>query len=153
MARRMTSLALGTLTWIARQRRLNARVPQILRYGGWLAVAPVRLVGINSMLLTTIGRKTKTPRTMPLAYLKGNEDLVVLAPYAPSGKHPHWYLNLKSDPRAIVEIMWRKRAVTAEEIVDEAEKAKFQRLYVLGLLGGLSEESLAQMPVIRLKPS
>ena len=153
MARKMTSLAFGIMKWIAHRRRLHARMPQILRYGGWLAVAPVRLVGINALLLTSIGRKTKKSRTTPLAYMKHNDDLVVMAPYARSGKYPHWYLNLKSDPRAIVEIMWRKRAVTAEEILDEAEKAEFLRLYVLGLLGDLSEESFARIPVIRLRPS
>jgi hypothetical protein len=90
---------------------------------------------------------------MPLAYLKGDEDLIVMAPYAPAGKHPHWYLNLKSDPRAVVEINWRKTAVTAQEILDEAEKAVFLRQYVGGILDGLTEESYARIPVMRLGPS
>jgi deazaflavin-dependent oxidoreductase (nitroreductase family) len=145
--------AFQIMRWMAERRRMNALMPQILRYGGWLAMFPWRMAGINSLLLTSIGRKSKKPRTTLIAYVRQGEDLIVMAPFARSGKSPHWYLNLMSDPRAMVEIVWRRREVTAEEIMDESEKSMLLRFYPLGLLSGLSEETISRIPVIRIRPS
>jgi deazaflavin-dependent oxidoreductase (nitroreductase family) len=70
--------------------------------------------GAPICLLTTTGRRTGRPRTVPLLYLPHHdEQIVVVASRGGLSEHPAWYLNLRADPRATVEIGGRRRAMTA----------------------------------------
>jgi deazaflavin-dependent oxidoreductase (nitroreductase family) len=75
------------------------------------------------LLLNTVGRKTGKRRATPLLYTPDGEDYVVIASQGGAPKHPAWYLNLKADPEATVEIGDREVRVRAEE-VDLDEKAR-----------------------------
>jgi F420H(2)-dependent quinone reductase len=85
-----------TATWLIkhvaspRQRRLltltNGRVSLTGR-------APV-------LLLTTTGRKSGTPRTVPLFYLVSGRRLIVCNVRPPSERPNPWPLNLRAEPRA-----------------------------------------------------
>lgn len=66
------------------------------RLGRTLAGAPV-------LLLTTTGRQTGQPRTHPLCYLEVAGRLVVVASAGGAARHPAWYLNLRRDPRVMVQ--------------------------------------------------
>jgi deazaflavin-dependent oxidoreductase (nitroreductase family) len=76
--------------------------------------------GAPICLLTTTGRRTKQRRTVPLLCLRDGADLVVVASRGGMSGHPAWYLNLRADPRAVVqlgsaEIPVRARNATGEE--------------------------------------
>lgn len=61
--------------------------------------------GAPICLVTTTGRRTGRPRTVPLLYLPHRDDQIVLvASHGGMRAHPAWYLNLLADPRAAVEI-------------------------------------------------
>ena len=60
--------------------------------------------GAPTLLLTTTGRKSGAPRTTPLIFGRDGDDLLVVASVGGSPKHPAWYLNLQSDPRASVQV-------------------------------------------------
>jgi deazaflavin-dependent oxidoreductase (nitroreductase family) len=61
--------------------------------------------GARICLVTTTGRRTGRPRTVPLLYLPYCDDQIVLvASHGGLNAHPAWYLNLRADPRATVEI-------------------------------------------------
>ena len=70
--------------------------------------------GMPVLLLTTTGRKSGRRRTTPLLYLEDGGRYAVVASVGGAPQHPAWYLNLRADPRATVEIADRKRAVRAE---------------------------------------
>ncbi len=79
------------------------------RVGGWLA-GPI-------LLLTTTGRKTGLPRTLPLLYLKTQTGYALVASYGGSDRHPAWYLNLVDDPAVEIQVGAQRlqaRAETAE---------------------------------------
>lgn len=57
-----------------------------------------RLVNNDMLLLTTRGRKTGEPHTVPLLYLEEEGTLAVIASYGGRDHHPEWYLNLVDDP-------------------------------------------------------
>jgi deazaflavin-dependent oxidoreductase (nitroreductase family) len=83
------------------------------KVGGTMKGAPI-------LLLTTKGRKSGKPRTMPLLYLRDDGRLVVVASSGGSPGHPAWFLNLRDDPSVEVEIgrnreRRRARVATAEE--------------------------------------
>jgi len=70
---------------------------------------------ISNLLLTTTGRKSGAVRTVPLAYIPDGETFVVVASNGGADRHPAWWLNLKTDPRAVVEVGARRVEVTARE--------------------------------------
>ena len=150
----MKSLMFRFMNWIAKQRALQQQVPRLFRYGAWLVAALYQLVGNYAVILTTVGRKSGRPREVALVATRHGEDFSIVAPFGPSGKIPDWYLNLKHNPKATIEIVWRKQAVVAEEVLDEAERAAVLRRYALGMidLEGAQERLGKTIPVIRLRP-
>ena len=70
--------------------------------------------GLPVLLLTTTGRKSGKQRTTPLLYIEDGGRYVVVASVGGAPKHPAWYLNLRDDPRATLEVGGRRLAVQAE---------------------------------------
>ena len=56
------------------------------------------------VLLTTVGRKTGTPRTTPMMFVRDDNRLFVIASNAGAPKDPQWYRNLIVDPSVTVEL-------------------------------------------------
>jgi F420H(2)-dependent quinone reductase len=81
-----------------------------------------RIWGLPIVLLTTTGRRTGRPRTVPLCSLQRAESFVVIASYGGLDRSPAWWLNLQSDPRASVQLGSTTRAVRARETTG-AERA------------------------------
>jgi deazaflavin-dependent oxidoreductase (nitroreductase family) len=75
------------------------------------------------LLLNTVGRKSGKKRTSPLLYVMDGEDFVIIASKGGASTHPAWYLNLRANPEATVEIEDREVRVRAEE-TDAEEKAR-----------------------------
>jgi deazaflavin-dependent oxidoreductase (nitroreductase family) len=75
------------------------------------------------LLLNTTGRKTGRKRTSPLLYVMDGEDFVIIASKGGAPTHPAWYLNLKANPDATVEVGDHAVRVRAEEAYQE-EKAR-----------------------------
>lgn len=68
-----------------------------------------------TLLLTTIGRKTGRPRTVPLIYLADGERLIVVSSMGGSATHPAWWRNLRDRPDAWVEVAGRRWPVRAAD--------------------------------------
>jgi deazaflavin-dependent oxidoreductase (nitroreductase family) len=75
------------------------------------------------LLLNTVGRKSGKKRTSPLLYVKDGEDFVIIASKGGAPTHPAWFLNLRANPEATVEVGDREVRVRAEE-ADAEEKAR-----------------------------
>lgn len=75
-----------------------------------------RLVGNDMLLLTTRGRVTGEPHTVPLLYLRDGHRLLVIASYGGRDRHPEWYLNLLADPSVTARIVDRTVALTARAV-------------------------------------
>jgi len=72
-----------------------------------------RLVGNDMLLLTTRGRVTGQPHTVPLLYLRDGDRFLVIASYGGRDRHPEWYLNLLADPSVTARVADRKVVLTA----------------------------------------
>lgn len=73
--------------------------------------------GTIVLLLTTTGRKSGEPRTMPLIYQPDGDNYVIVASKGGWPNHPLWYLNLVADPSVEVQVKgdrFEARARTAE---------------------------------------
>lgn len=74
--------------------------------------------GRKVLLLTTTGRKSGLPRTTPLVYMPHDDDLVVYASNGGKETSPAWWLNLQSNPEAIIQIGRETGRVRAREATE-----------------------------------
>lgn len=87
--------------------------------------------GVPILLLTTTGRKSGEPRTVPLIYRQVGDRSVIIASKGGAATHPAWFLNVSENPEVEVQIrgdVFRARARAAEgaerqELWDEAASA------------------------------
>jgi deazaflavin-dependent oxidoreductase (nitroreductase family) len=87
------------------------------------AVGHIWRRGSKILLLTTTGRSSGEPRTVPLIYEQAGEDYVVVASKGGAPEHPGWYLNLAKEPHVELQVKGRvfgARARTATG--DERER-------------------------------
>jgi F420H(2)-dependent quinone reductase len=103
------------------------------------------------LLLTTNGRKTGRERTVPLLYLHDGEDIVLVASNGGTATHPAWWLNLKANPVATVEVGNRRLRVRAREAGPEEKERLWPRL--VEMYGGYEsyrERTDREIPVVLL---
>ena len=81
---------------------------------------------VPTLLLTTTGAKSGTPRHSPLIYGSAGEALVVIGSGG-NARHPNWYYNLLAQPEAAVRVAARERRVRART----AEGDERRRLWEL----------------------
>ena len=118
------------------------------RIGGrWVGGEPV-------MLLTTIGRKSGTPRTVPVLYLRDGEEVVVVASGVGGARHPIWYLNLEANPEVRIEIGKSKRQMTARRATETECAALWPRLTEMYRgFDGYRERTDREIPLVILSPT
>jgi deazaflavin-dependent oxidoreductase (nitroreductase family) len=108
---------------------------------------------ITNLLLTTTGRKSGQQRTVPLAYMEDAGRFVVVASNGGSDRPPSWWVNLRHDPKATVEVGSRKVAVTARESTPEERGVLWPRLKAVNPFFGQYEQITARhIPVVILEP-
>ena len=64
---------------------------------------PGELEGSRFLLLTTTGARSGRQRTTPLAYVKLDGRIIIVASKGGAPSHPAWYHNLVAHPRVAVE--------------------------------------------------
>jgi deazaflavin-dependent oxidoreductase (nitroreductase family) len=60
--------------------------------------------GVDTLLLTTRGRRTGTLRRTALIYDRDRGRYLVVASNGGSKSHPNWYQNLVADPHVVVQV-------------------------------------------------
>lgn len=79
--------------------------------------------GVPTLLITTVGRKSKQPQMIPLIYGKDGDRHVIVASRGGDARHPAWYLNLVANPSVKVQVGPDKFAAKARTAT-AAEKKK-----------------------------
>lgn len=78
------------------------------------------LLGKNTLILTTRGRKTGRAVSIPLFHVSEGERLYVVGSFGGNDTPPHWYLNLTANPEVTVEVgsvsgRYRARSLPPQE--------------------------------------
>jgi deazaflavin-dependent oxidoreductase (nitroreductase family) len=76
-----------------------------------------------TLLLTTKGRSSGQPRTLPLIFVADGEALAIVASKGGAPEHPGWYLNLQANPDAVVQVKGDVIPVTARTASPEERPA------------------------------
>jgi deazaflavin-dependent oxidoreductase (nitroreductase family) len=71
--------------------------------GGRRSVASI-VTGVPAAMLTTIGAKSREPRTVAVYGIPHREGLAVIASNFGGAQHPAWYHDLKANPNATVTV-------------------------------------------------
>jgi deazaflavin-dependent oxidoreductase (nitroreductase family) len=112
------------------------------------------MAGGPVLLLTTTGRKSGREHTVPLLYLEDGENLALVASNGGAPIHPAWWLNLRANPEARVEIGHRKLRVRAEKASSEEKERLWPRL--VEMYGGYENyrrRTDREIPVVVLSPA
>lgn len=109
--------------------------------------------GVPTLLLTTTGRKSGAPRTIPIIYTPYGEGFVIIASKGGAPTHPQWYLNLLANPHAEVQVKARTlrvRARTAES--PEREQLWTQATKTWPNYDVYQTRTTRRIPVVVLEP-
>jgi F420H(2)-dependent quinone reductase len=94
------------------------------RMMGRMGAAPI-------LLLTTIGRKSRRERTVPVLYLEDGGRFVMVASLAGAPQNPAWFLNIEADPRVRLQVRSRRLAATARRASAEEKAQLWPRLVAM----------------------
>mgnify|MGYP000134880739 CR=1 FL=1 len=112
-----------------------------------------RWSGVNTLLLTTVGRKTGKLRRTALIYGQDGNRYLVVGSKGGSPKHPAWYLNLRDHPEVHVQVGADKFVATAHTAAGE------ERYRLWGLMASIwpdyeiyQQRTSRSIPVVLLEP-
>lgn len=94
--------------------------------GGRLSL--LRVAGLPSLRLTTVGRRSGLPRTVNLLYFPYGDDFVLVGSNWGRTRDPDWTFNLRAEPKATVEIRRREIPVLAEPVTGDRYDTMWREL-------------------------
>ena len=144
-------------------RRSGLRPPKLLiRLTGRLQATVYRASGgrllgrvgqARVLVLTITGRRSGTPRTVPLLFIPDGERFVIVASQGGHDTHPAWYLNLRAHPDATVRIGARVMPVTARDAdAAEAERVWPELVAVYSRWEEYRLRTTRRFPIVFLSP-
>lgn len=112
-----------------------------------------RMFGATVLLITTTGRRSGRPWTNPVMYQRDGDGYVVIASNGGSDRHPAWWLNLRSNPEATIQVGREVVRVSATR----ASGAERERLFALMTkaykgFADYEAKTTRKIPVVRLAP-
>ena len=113
-----------------------------------------RVGGQPVLLLETAGRRTGQRRMTPVQYLADGDTFVVVASNAGAPRPPAWYLNLRADSHARIELGERVLDVRAREATGQERARLWQRLTAANrYLERAARKAGRDLPLMSLVPS
>jgi deazaflavin-dependent oxidoreductase (nitroreductase family) len=108
---------------------------------------------ITNLLLTTTGRRSGQPRTVPLAYLADGERFAVVASNGGSDRPPAWWRNLQANPAASVQVGARVVPVVARAATPDEHAVLWPRLTAVNpFFAQYVQITSRPIPVVLLEP-
>ena len=132
----------------------------MFRWGNKVMASRVRkggakFLGFNTLVLTSVGRKTGAERTTPVGWFPGQDgSWLIVASAAGAKGNPAWYYNLAAHPDQVqIEVEGRKVAVTAEQLHGaEREQAWQQITTAVPRFTQYQVKTDRELPIIHLVP-
>ncbi|MEU8197186.1 nitroreductase/quinone reductase family protein [Microbispora amethystogenes] len=118
---------------------------------------PATMRGIPVLLLTTRGRRTGLLRTRPVGYGRDGRRFVVIASNGGDDATPAWWLNLRDDPLAELEVGGPGGLDVVKVRASEAEGEERDRLWRMmsrryPVYLKYTEMTSRRIPVVVLEP-
>ena len=113
-----------------------------------------KVMGMQALVLTTVGAKSGTPRHTPVAYFPdGADSWLIVASANGAPKNPAWYYNLAAHPDTVqIQIGGRTIAVSASSYTaTPASKRGATSPARQSVSRNMSTKTDRELPVIRLR--
>lgn len=94
------------------------------RTGGWVGH---RMIGVPTLLLSTVGRRSGAIRTNALVYARDGEDYLLVASNGGADSPPAWLHNLRANPQVEIQVARERRKGTSRVI--EATDPEYERVW------------------------
>ncbi|WP_431239221.1 nitroreductase family deazaflavin-dependent oxidoreductase [Mycolicibacterium aichiense] len=110
--------------------------------------------GVPTLLLSVTGRRSGEVRTSALIFGRDGDDYLVVASMGGAPRHPKWYLNLQSEPSAVIQVRDERITVTARTATPD-EKPRLWKI-VTGVwpnYDAYQARTDREIPVVVLSPS
>jgi deazaflavin-dependent oxidoreductase (nitroreductase family) len=113
------------------------------------------LVGIPSIQITTMGAKSKQPRTLILYGFSENVKIALIATNFGQAHNPSWYYNLKANPKC--QVQWK--GASHEYVAHEAQGSEHEKFWNMAVsyYKGYEQYRIRaahrQIPVMVLEPA
>jgi F420H(2)-dependent quinone reductase len=134
--------------------------PAVIRAGGRVHLALFRLfrgaglLGADTLVLTTRGRRSGRARSTPLYYVERDGAYFVAAGFAGSDEPPYWFTNLVADPAVMVQIGSRRIPCIARLLPDAEARPIWSALVALyPPFERYQARTRRRIPVIGLQPT
>lgn len=79
---------------------------------------------MQQILLTTTGRKSGKPHTVPLGAVREGDGWVVIASFNGADVDPSWWLNMLADPNVTLQVNDKLIKARMQEITDPADRER-----------------------------
>lgn len=129
------------------QGRMNARVNRKIRGGR------SQFMGMDVLILNTVGRRSGQPRETPVAWFADGEDAWLIVASGGGSMHPDWYVNLMAHPdRASIELPGRDAVPVTPRRLDGSDREQaWQRIAAAQpRIAKYQSKSDREYPVVRL---
>ena len=111
------------------------------------------LKGTDVVLVTTLGRRSGEPRTVPLLFMEDGPDLILVASQGGMPSNPAWYYNVVEHPEVTVNRRGVETDMVASEVGAEERTELWPRLVdMYADFTDYQERTERTIPVIRLSP-
>ncbi|WP_233510458.1 nitroreductase family deazaflavin-dependent oxidoreductase [Actinomadura craniellae] len=114
-----------------------------------------KLMGMDVLVLNTVGRHSGQPRETPLAWFADGEDTWLIVASGGGSRHPDWHANLMAHPdRASIELPNRGAVPVTPHRLDSAEREQAWQHITAAQprYAKYQSKSDREYPVIRLTP-
>ncbi|RDI55490.1 nitroreductase family deazaflavin-dependent oxidoreductase [Nocardia mexicana] len=131
------------------QQKMNARMNRKIRRGR------KTFMGMDVLILNTVGRRSGEPRQTPLAWFADGDNAWLIVGSGGGSQNPDWHANLMAHPdRASIELPGRGTLeVTPQQLTgDEREQAWKRIADDQPRIAKYQEKSERKYPVVRLAP-
>ncbi|TMC83037.1 MAG: nitroreductase family deazaflavin-dependent oxidoreductase [Chloroflexi bacterium] len=127
---------------------------QLSRYRKATGPTQPVMMGMPTVLLTTIGSRTGTEHTHVLGgFQDGDDAWIVVASNSGASTHPHWFINMAKNPDQVwLEVGNRKLKVQPMLLKGPQREAAFAKVVATSpRYGGYRKKTDREIPIVRLK--
>ena len=131
------------------QKKMNARMIRKVRRG------KAQFMGMDVLILNTVGSRTGQPRQTPVAWFGDGDDAWLSIASGGGSQNPDWYTNLMAHPdRATIELPGRGTLRVTPQRLAGAEREQAWKLISTAQprIAKYQSKSDREYPIVRLTP-
>ncbi|MGW7439685.1 nitroreductase/quinone reductase family protein [Streptomyces sp. NPDC054849] len=131
------------------QKKMNDRMIRKVRKG------KAQFMGMEVLLLNTVGSRSGQPRVTPVAWFGDGSDAWLSIASGGGTQHPDWYTNLMANPeRATVELPGRGAVKITPHRLEGAEREEAWKLISSAQprIAKYQSKSEREYPIVKLTP-